>query len=392
MTPRERVVAALEHRAPDRVPMDLGTARFTGMVAGAYEKLRAHLGFGTEGTLVDRMQQVVQPDERVLEHLGVDARAFSQGTPDRGGDLELGENRYRDEWGVVRGQPLGCHYYELETSPLAGEITVGSLARHKWPDPTDPGIVRGLRERAERLRQTGYAVIYNARFNLVHTTQYLRGFEDWFLDLGADHELFSALMQAVWEVLEELNRRTLSQVGDLIDVVAYGDDIGQQDRPVCSLELYRKLIRPYQERVVELIRAHTRAKILYHTCGSVYRYMEDFIALGIDALNPVQVSAKDMEPGRLKREFGGRIAFWGGIDSQHVLPHGSPGEVRAEVRRIFELLGAEGGWVLAAVHNIQPDVPPENVCAMFEAGRECVYEPSEPRASASGRRRGEENL
>jgi len=370
--------------------MDLGTTRFTGMVESAYEKLRGHLGVGEPGPLIDRMQQLVQPDERVLERLGVDARAFSQGAPERVGDAELGGHRYRDEWGVVRRRPPGCHYYELDTCPLAGEISAETIARHPWPDPADPGIVRGLRERAERLRQTGYAVIYNARFNLVHTTQYLRGFEDWYLDLGADHDLFTALMQAVWEVLAELNRRTLSQVGDLIDIVAYGDDIGLQDRPVCALPLYRKLIRPFQERTVETIRAHTRAKILYHTCGSVYRYIEDFIGIGIDALNPIQVTAKDMDPGRLKREFGGRIAFWGGIDSQRVLPHGSPGEVRAEVRRIFELMGAGGGWVLSAVHNIQPDVPAENVCALFEAGRECIYKPSEPRASASGQHSEEE--
>jgi uroporphyrinogen decarboxylase len=144
-----------------------------------------------------------------------------------------------------------------------------------------------------------------------------------------------------------------------------------QDRPVCSLPMYRQLIRPAHERVVETIRAHTRAKILYHTCGSVYRYIEDFISIGIDALNPIQVRAKNMDPERLKREFGGRIAFWGGIDSQHVLPHRSPQEVADEVRRIFGILGTGGGYVLAAVHNIQPDVPPENILAMFAAGRDC---------------------
>jgi uroporphyrinogen decarboxylase len=216
-------------------------------------------------------------------------------------------------------------------------------------------------------------VIYNARFNLVHTTQYLRGFEDWFLDLGRDHALFQCLMDAVLEVLVELNRRTLAEVGDLIDIVAFGDDLGQQDRPVCSPANYRKLMRPCQERIVETIRAHTRARILYHTCGSVYKYMEDFIAIGIDAINPVQIRARDMEPGRLKREFGDRMAFWGGIDSQQVLPRGSSAEVAAEVRRMFELMGGSGGYVLAAVHNVQPDVPPENVCAMFAAGKECVY-------------------
>jgi len=374
MTARERVNAALEHRRPDRLPMDLGSARFTGIVLGAYEKLRTHLGFGEPGAIIERMQQLVEVDERVLQHLGIDVRAFAQGAPDRNGVVELGEGRYRDEWGVTRVKPPGSHYYDLERCPLAGDISVETLARYPWPDPTDPGIFRGLRAEAERLRKTDYAVMFNARFNLVHTAQYLRGFEDWFVDLGQNHELFLALMQAILDVQVELNHRALAEVGDLIDVVAFGDDIGQQDRPVCSLANYRKLIRPSQERIVETIRAHTKAKILYHTCGAVYRYIDDFIAIGIDALNPVQVSAKDMQPERLKREFGDRIAFWGGIDSQRILPFGSPEEVAAEVKRMFAFMGREGGWVLAGVHNIQPDVPPENICAMFQAGKECKYD------------------
>jgi uroporphyrinogen decarboxylase len=375
MTHRERLLAALEHREPDRLPLDLGTARFTGIVAPAYERLRAHLGFGRPGAVIDRMQQLVEMDEAILERLDVDARAFSFGTPDAGGDIELGNGRYRDEWGVVRRRPPGCHYYELEISPLAGELTAQAIARYPWPDPTDPGRTRGLREQALRLRRTDYAVMFNARFNLVHMTQYLRGFEDWFLDLAGNHELFQTLMHAVLEVMIEINRRALGEVGDLIDIVAFGDDIGMQDRPVCSPALYRKLIRPFQERIVATIRSHTRAKILYHTCGSVYHYMPDFVEMGIDAVNPVQVSARYMQPERLKREFGDRIAFWGGIDSQRLLPQGTPEQVRAEVRRMFEVMGPGGGWVLAAVHNIQPDVPPENVLAMFDAGRHCRYAP-----------------
>lgn len=373
MTHRERVLAALEHREPDRLPMDLGTTRFTGMVAPAYDRLRAYLGFGRPGPINDRMQQLVEMDEAILEHLDVDLRGFSFGAPDAGGDIELGNGRYRDEWGVVRRRPPGCHYYELDISPLAGRLTPEMIARYPWPDPTDPGRIRGLRDQALRLRQTPYAIIFNARFNLVHTTQYLRGFEDWFLDLAENHVLFQTLMHAVLEVLIEMNRRALAEVGDLIDIVAFGDDIGMQDRPVCSLPLYRKLIRPFQERVVATIRSQTRARILYHTCGSVYYYIEDFIQMGIDALNPVQVSARNMEPQRLKAEFGDRIAFWGGLDTQRLLPRGTPEQVSAEVRRLFSVLGSGGGWVLAAVHNIQPDVPPENVLAMFQTGRQCVY-------------------
>lgn len=373
MTHRERVIAALEHREPDRLPMDLGTARFTGMVLGAYENLRASLGFGDPGAIVDRMQQVVAIDERILRHFDVDLRAISQGPPDAVRDVDLDDETWRDEWGVVRRKPAGCHYYELAGCPLAGEITAGDIVRFPWPDPLDPGRYRDLRAQALELRKTDYAVMYNARFNLVHQTQYSRGFMDWFLDLAQNHGLFKALMDAVLEVMLEWNRLALEQVGDLIDVVVFGDDIGQQDRAVCSLPLYRQLIRPHQERIVESIRRYTKAKILYHSCGSVYRYIEDFIGMGIDALNPVQVTARNMEPDRLKREFGGRIAFWGGIDTHRVLPYGTPDSVAAEVRRMFQVMGGGGGYVLAAVHNIQPDVPPGNIVSMFEAGRDCVY-------------------
>lgn len=378
MTHRERVLAALEHREPDRVPMDLGSARFTGMVNQAYDRLRAYLGFGEPGRLIDRMQQLIEIDERVQAWFDVDVRSISLGAPDRDGEVDLAENRYRDEWGVVRVQPPGCPYYDMENSPLAGALTTGDIARYRWPDPTAPGRFRGLREKALRLRQqTDYAVMYNARYHLVHQTQYMRGFQDWFLDLGQDHRLFHCLMESVLEVLLELNRRALAELGDLIDIVAFGDDIGLQDRPICSVPLYREMIRPYQERIVASIRSHTKAKILYHTCGSVYRYIPDFIEMGIDALNPVQVSARHMEPERLKREFGDRIAFWGGVDSQRLLPQGSAEEVRAGARRMFEIMGPGGGYVLGAVHNIQPDVPPENVIALFQAGRDCCYTPED---------------
>ena len=380
MTHRERVLAALALREPDRVPMDLGTARFTGMVKGACENLCRHLGFGRPGPVVDRMQQLVDVDQRILEYLDVDCRAFAQSPPDLGADEDVGEGRYRDEWGVIRVQPPGSHYYDLEGSPLAGDITSQDIARYPWPDPTDPGRFRGLRDTALRLRETDYAVIYNARFQLVHMTQYLRGFEDWYLDLGGRHDIFRCLADAILDVMLEINRRVFREIGDLIDIVAFGDDVGLQDRPVCSPDLYRRLIRPYQERIVEAIRSGTGAKILYHTCGSVYKLIPDFIDMGIDALNPVQVTARNMEPERLKRECGGRIAFWGGVDSQHILPHGTPEDVRAEVRRLFEILGAGGGWVLTSVHNVQPDVPPENLLAMFEEGRRCVYREASVRA------------
>jgi len=375
MTHRERVLAALDHGQPDRMPLDLGSARFTGIMKGAYDALRQHLGFGAPGAIVSRMGQTVEVDERILRHFDIDVRGFSAGSRDRGGDQELGGERYRDEWGVIRSQPPGSAYYDIETNPLAGSITPATIASYPWPDPADPGPLRGTRERAERLqKETDYAVMFNARLSLVHTTQYLRGFEPWCIDLAENSPVFHALMEAVLETMIESHRRVLREIGDVIDLISFGDDLGMQDRPLCSVPTYRRMIRPYQERIVEMIRSHTNARIVYHTCGSVYRLMGELISLGIEAVNPVQLSAKDMDPVRLKREFGSRIAFWGGMDSQRILPSGSPAEVRTEVRRLFEILGEGGGYVLASVHNIQQDVPPENIVAMFEKGSECHYD------------------
>jgi len=370
MTHRERVLAALNHQEPDRAPMDLGAARFTTMVKPAYDRLRAKLGFGAPGVMLDKMQQIVEMDEAVLKYLDVDVRGFAPGAPDVGGDVDLDGDRYRDEWGVVRRRPEGCEYYELCGSPLAGAITSADVARYPWPDPTDAGRFRGLRERARELKEeTDYAVVFNARFSMVHMTQYLRGFEDWYTDLAGNHDLFTCMMEATTEVYLEMSRRALELVGDLIDVVAWGDDVGLQDRPVCSPASYRKLIKPYHARALEMVRKYTSAKILYHSCGSTYALLNDFAEIGVNAVNPLQVTARHMEPAKLKAEFGGRLSFWGGIDTHRILPFGTPEQVRDEVLRMIGIMGKGGGYVVAAVHNVQPDVPPENVLAMVDAVR-----------------------
>ena len=375
MTHRERLITALDHREPDRVPIDLGGSRSTGMVLPAYDRLREHLGFGEPGAIHDRMQQVVVMDEQVMEHLDVDVRGFAYGERDVPLAANLGDDRYRDDWGIVRWKPSSSPYFDLEVSPLAGEVSVADVARYDWPDPTDPGLSRGLREQARRLHEeTDYGVMFNARFSIVQHAQYLRGFMDFYLDLGANHAMFHAVMTAITDVMVEVNRRTLAEVGEFVDVVSWADDVGGQDRTMCSPADYRAHIKPYHARAMATIREYApQARTYYHSCGSVYELVEEFIDLGITALNPIQVTATNMEPERLKGDFGDRIAFWGALDSQRILPFGSADDVRGEVRRLFEILGEDGGWVLAAVHNIQPDVPPENVLALVDEGRRCRY-------------------
>lgn len=372
MTHRERVVAALNHETPDRVPMDLGSTRVTSVVAAEYEKLKRRFGVERETVIIDKIQQAVKVDEEVLRGLDIDTRGVFVRGPDRSTDATLPDGRWRDEWGVTRRRSANGYYFDLDTSPFAGEPTSKDLEAHPWPDPDDPGRTRGVREEALKLRnETDYAVVGHCPGGWIHISQYMRGFAGWFEDLALQPDFATELMERVLDLSLRMAGHYLDAVGDLIDVVAVGDDVGMQRAPMVSPKMYRELIWPLQKRQFRFLREHTKARIFYHTCGSVYALLPDIVDLGVDILNPVQVSAAEMgDTARLKRTFGDRLSFWGAIDNFQILPRGTPEEVRAEVRRRVSDLGRDGGYVLNAVHNIQPDVPVENVLAMYAAGRE----------------------
>jgi len=368
MTHRERVMRALSHQEPDRVPLDLGATRSTSIVVQAYERLNAHLGSSEPPRIFSTWLNIAHPSEAMLARFEIDTRSLSQGAPDNGQDVLLPNDSYRDEWGVVRSRPAGSLYYDLTGPPLAGEVSEADLQAFRWPDPHDPGRTRGLAEAARRLhRETDYAVVLNMSGGIVHQAQFLRGFEDWFTDLVANQPFCQALMERLADLWIEMARDEFDAVGDHVDICFYGDDMAFQDGPMMSMDLYRKMIKPHHARLFSYIRSRTSAKIVYHTCGSVVHLIPDLIGMGVNALNPVQTSAKGMDTQRLKREFGKDLCFWGAIDTQRVLPFGTPDQVRAEVRRRIEDLAPGGGYVLCAVHNIQADVSPENICAMYEA-------------------------
>ena len=171
----------------------------------------------------------------------------------------------------------------------------------------------------------------------------------------------------------------LDEVGDYVDVVSFPEDLGFQDRPFMRPELYRAKVKPYHRRLVEAIKSKTRAKVLIHSDGAVYRLIGDLIDIGVDALNPVQVSARDMDSARLKAEFGANMSFWGGIDTHHVLPAGTPEDVREEVKTRIGDLARGGGYVVGPVHNIQAEVPAENIVAMYDSALEYGYYGTSPR-------------
>ena len=371
MTSRERVLCALNHEEPDRVPIDFGGTLSSTINIAAYECLKEYLGIPGETDVMSVPSHTALVDDVILERYGVDTRGLFQGSPEKSAAEELPNGSYKDQWGVVRRKPKGEGHFIDIGHPFAGDPIPSDLDRHPWPDPNDPGYVTDILDRAETLyNETDYAVLLTLPVGIVHQTQFLRGYEDWMMDLVANHTFFHALMERVYNIWSEITLNMLHAAGDHFDVVWYGDGVAFQDGPLCSVEMYRKHIKPWEQKVFDLIRSHTDAKILYHCCGSVYQLLPEFLDYGIDALNPVQVASKEMDTKRLKAEFGNRVTFWGAIDTQYVLPYGTANDVRQEVRQRICDLAPGGGYVLASVHNIQREVPPENVVAMLEAAEE----------------------
>lgn len=365
LTSRERVVIALNHGTPDRIPVDVGGSYATGVNVDAYAAWKAYLGLDTPTVIASRRSQIAWVEDDIRQRFGIDTWPVLPRGPCHPPEESFPDGSYRDEWGVVRSRPPGGHYY-VSREPLAAECSLDAIVRYPWPNPDDPGYVEGLREEAQRGRAAGYAVVLCLPVGLLHQATFLRGMENLFVDMLRAPRLAEALLDAVLDVQYAITEHMLEAAGDLADAVMFADDLGTHDRPMMSPALYRRLIKPRQRRYLDMIHAKTRAKVVYHTCGAIYPLIGDLVEIGVDVLNPVQVSAVGMDPARLKREFGRDLCFWGGIDVAHVLPRATPEELREAVVRMIHTLGPDG-YVLSATNNIQADTPPENLSAMLEA-------------------------
>lgn len=373
MTSRERVMAAVSHRQPDRVPLDLGGTRNSTMVVEAYEALQRHFGGTGAPRMCERMMRVVEVDEQILRALQIDTRAVFPGTATKGRAMELGPRRYRDMWGVERVQPEGSLYYDLVTSPLSGEISTSDILAYPWPDPEDPGHVAGLKERVRWIREhTDCAAVLALPSAFVHVSQYLRGFEDWFCDFVVDAKRLEVLFDAVLDVNMRIARRQLAEVGREVELVLCSDDLGAQQALQMSHEHYLRYIKPRHEKYFRQIHDLTPAKLAFHSCGSVASIIEDLIEIGVEVLNPVQPMAGGMNPVELKKKYRGRLALWGGTDTQTIVPRGSVADVKRMVEELIEQVGEGGGYIFASCHNVQPDVPLENLLALYQHAREYV--------------------
>jgi|TARA_B100000315_G_scaffold207141_1_gene201813 uroporphyrinogen decarboxylase len=369
---RERVLRAFSHEAADRVAVDFGGGPATQIHPDAYARLLRHLGFEPEESRQAGRGagQVIVPSEKVLQHFDIDVRGIYPGRADGNTSITLDPHSYVDEWGATwQKADMRAPYINVK-GPLQDLVdpTPEALETIAWPSPTDPGRVRGLRERADTLReQTDYAIVLNLGNTTFALAQRLRGFAELLEDLLLNPTFASALMERVTDIVCGMAEAAVGSVADLVDAVSTADDMGTQTQSFMHPDLYRSMVKPHHARLATTIHRLTQARFILHSDGAIRELLPDLIDIGIDVLNPVQVNAVGMAPADLKREFGRDLCFWGGIDTQQLLPFGSPSDVAREVRARIEDLGHGGGYVVASVHNIQAEVPAENIVAMYEA-------------------------
>jgi uroporphyrinogen decarboxylase len=381
MTSRERVRRALNHEEPDRVPIDFGQDFHNGINEVAYKNLLAYLQIepSAPARVYDLMQRLAVVDERVLDRFHVDTR-YIMANPNENWSPEVeADGSFEDEWGVYRKR---CGYYcENVRSPLAGK-SLAEISRAPFPDPAEKSRFRGLQEKAQLMYETTpYALMAGQAASLYYFSAELRGFEEYMADLVQEPQLVSCLLDRVLEWMMEFTSHYLEEIGDYIEGWWMGDDWGMQTGPIMSPRTFRTVFKPRYKRLIDLVKSKTKAKVCLHTCGATYWILQDLVDVGVDVVHPLQPTATGNEdPVHIKQGFGDRLAFYSNVANTTILPHGTPREVEAEVRRKIAALAPGGGYIFSGGHNIQADVPPANIVALFdsayEAGRYPLADPS----------------
>lgn len=375
MNSRERFLTALSHREPDRVPRDFGTTNATGIHLHAYQALARYLGCDPDDyDWVSFAGQIVTPSEHVLDKLRVDTRKvqFYDG-PDLYTFLDEHTIEVEvDGARVVGRKPPGGYYFDGIKYPLDDRPPTVEGLFEEYPVPEGEYLTEELDRLEARTRwlrdETDYAVVGACDF-YPGVNLYL-SYEKYLLYLGLHPDYIAAVTDLSLRHQFATTGKLLERIGPYVDLVyLMGEDYAGQHGPLMSPAIYREIFVPRQRQVVEFARQHTKAPLMMHQDGAIYPWIPDIIDIGIDVLNPIQLSAKGMgDTATLKREYGDRLAFLGGgVDTQGVLGFGTPREVRAEVRKRICDLAPGGGYVFSAVHVIQPEVSPENIMAMFDA-------------------------
>lgn len=407
MTSRERVLAAIEHREPDYVPLDLGATPSSGISAIAYNNLKKELGMEHGHTRVfDVVRQVAQPEEEILDRFGVDVldigRVFNERDEDWY-DIELADGSigqypkwfkpvkqdngayhvYDAEGTLIAKMPVGATFFDQTYFPYVedypddwsdldhqmGKVLWSALVHSPWDHAGEKDFYKELRRRTLELREkTDKALMITCGCNLFEWGTFLRRIDNFLMDTYADPENVEALVEQLMIRHLATLERVCESVGDIVDILRFGDDLGMDTGMFMSREKYQELFKPYHTKLNEYVHKHSKMKTFLHSCGSIYQIMGDLIDAGYDVINPVQTTAYQMDPATLKREFGKDITFWGGgCNTRSILNRATPEEVYDYSRRMIDIFAPGGGFVFNQEHNIMPDVPAKNILAMYRA-------------------------
>jgi uroporphyrinogen decarboxylase len=408
MNSRERVLASINHIEPDGLPVDIGATPSSGISAVAYSNLNQHLSNANSRTLVyDIVQQLAQPEDAFLDDFRIDAvdlgRTFNTREEDWYEDVlpTSGKRVFLPSWfrpikhpngsweafdaegDRIATMPIGANFFDQTYFPYLdgypdnyanlpwamGKVHWSGLVHSPWDHASELDFWAQLRQRASSLRaQTNRALVVVVGCNLFEWGTFLRRMDNFLMDLVTEPVKVEALLDALMEQHLATLEKVCKSVGDIADIIRFGDDLGTDQGPFFSPRTYKLFFKLRHTMLNNYVKKHSQMKTFLHSCGSIYRLLPDLIEAGYDIINPVQTMTRDMEPARLKKEFGNQITFWGGgINTRRILNHGTIDEVKEDVRRNIEILAPGGGFVFSTIHNILPDVPPENVVAMFEA-------------------------
>ncbi len=411
MTSREWILAAINHEKPERVPVDLGATPSSGISAIAYSNLMKHIGKPDLPVLVyDVVQQLAQPDMTVLDKFGVDVldigREFNEKPSDwKSTTLANGASAYYPKWynpvklsdgsfatydddgkTMLSRMPARATFFDQTYFPYVdgypdnyddldaemGRIMWARDVHSPWDHAGDPGFWDTLRKKTLQLRETtDKALMVVVGCNLFEWGTFLRRIDNFLMDVISDHDNVERMLDEIMKRHLATLEKVCNAVGDIVDIIRFGDDLGMISGPFMDAETYRQLFKPRHKILCDYVKSHSKMHTYIHSCGSISLLMPDLIDAGIEIFNPVQTNAWRMEPSFLKKEFGKDCTFWGGgVDTASVLNNASPAGVREQVLERLEIFSEGGGYVFNTVHNILPDVPPENIIAMYDAVEE----------------------
>jgi uroporphyrinogen decarboxylase len=399
MNSRERVLATINHQEPDKMPIDIGAMRSTGVMAIAYAKVKKKLGIQSGRVRVyDVMQQLAEIEPAILERFQVDVvdivntslapmrQAWKTYLLPDGTEAEVPPDHYfesdgKEGWFATNAMgerwgrmPKGCLYFEPISPPIGAPRKAAE--EYRVPTWTDEALIQYQENARYLAHHTEYALFAGFGGNILENGQLLRGWGNFMMDLADGSGFADEFIDSLVEQHLHNLKAFLAAVGDSIHIIQMGDDLGTQSGPQVSLDMFRRFILPAYKKVYGYVKEHyPHIKLFLHSCGSIEIYINDLIEVGVDILNPVQTSAKNMDPQKLKDTYGDRITFWGGgCDTQSMLPNCTPQEIEAHVKERIAIFAPGGGYVFTPVHNIQADVPVENIIALYDAAiqaREC---------------------